>query len=178
MKEQQNLNTLFPDNLISRSEAVELLFGKGTLDNNVQIEEESEVGNIGAGLDWGSTQAKLLLNPGLYWRLKTLRISLNREIRLTIDSWDLGIGANAAKEVARTCIKEKLASPSVETIPHLESVLKQDDLYGEEFISNRTVLQSLLELLLTDSEREKIAIAAANSVREQIIYRAQLINNV
>jgi hypothetical protein len=178
MKEQQNLNTLFPDNLISRDEAVELLFGKGTLDNNVQIEEESEVGNIGAGLDWGSTQAKLLLNPGLYWRLKTLRISLNREIRLTIDSWDLGIGANAAKEVARTCIKEKLASPSAETIPHLETVLKQDDLYGEEFISERSVLQSLLELLLTDSDREKIAIAAANSVREQIIYRAQLINNV
>jgi hypothetical protein len=161
MKEQQNLNTLFPDNLISRDEAVELLFGKGTLDNNVQIEEESEVGNIGAGLDWGREQAKLLLNPGLYWRLKTLRISLNREIRLTIDSWDLGIGEEAAKEVARTCIKEKLASPSVETIPHLEAVLKQDDLYGEEFISNRTVLQSLLELLLTDSEREKIAIAAA-----------------
>jgi hypothetical protein len=174
MKEQQNLNTLFPDNLISRSEAVELLFGKGTLDNNVQIEEESEVGNIGAGLDWGSTQAKLLLNPGLYWRLKTLRISLNREIRLTIDSWDLGIGANAAKEVARTCIKEKLASPSVETIPHLESVLKQDDLYGEEFISNRTVLQSLLELLLTDFDQEKIAIAAGNSVREQIIVKNKL----
>jgi hypothetical protein len=174
MKEQQNLNTLSPDNLISRSEAVELLFGKDTLDNNVQIEEESEVGNIGAGLDWGSTQAKLLLNPGLYWRLKTLRISLNREIRLTIDSWGLGIGANAAKEVARTCIKEKLASPSVETIPHLEAVLKQDDLYGEEFISNRTVLQSLLEVLLTDSEREKIAIAAANSVREQIIVKNKL----
>jgi hypothetical protein len=161
MKEQQNLNTLFPDNLISRSEAVELLFGKGTLDNNVQIEEESEVGNIGAGLDWGSTQTKLLLNPGLYWRLKTLRISLNREIRLTIDSWDLGIGANAAKEVARTCIQEKLASPSAEIIPHLETVLKQDDLYGEEFISERSVLQSLLELLLTNSEREKIAIATA-----------------
>ncbi|NJR19763.1 MAG: hypothetical protein HC785_31640 [Calothrix sp. CSU_2_0] len=161
MKEQQNLNTLFPDNLISRDEAVELLFGKGTLDNNVQIEEESEVGNIGAGLDWGSTQAKLLLNPGLYWRLKTLRISLNREIRLTIDSWDLGIGEEAAKEVARTCIKEKLASPSAETIPHLETVLKQDDLYGEEFISDRPVLQSLLELLLTDSDKEEIAIAAA-----------------
>ncbi|MEA5574590.1 hypothetical protein [Calothrix sp. UHCC 0171] len=161
MKEQQNFNTLFPDNLISRDEAVELLFGKGTLDNNVQIEEELEVGNIGAGLDWGSTQAKLLLNPGLYWRLKTLRISLNREIRLTIDSWDLGIGEEAAKEVARICIKEKLASPSAEIIPHLEAVLKKDDLYSEEFISNRTVLQSLLELLLTDSEREKIAIAAA-----------------
>jgi len=161
MKEQQNLNTLFPDNLISRSEAVELLFGKGTLDNNVQIEEESEVGNIGAGLDWGSTQAKLLLNPGLYWRLKTLRISLNREIRLTIDSWDLGIGTNAAKQVARSCIKEKLASPSPEIIPHLEAVLKQDDLYNEEFIGDHNVLQSLLELLLTDSEREKIAIAAA-----------------
>ncbi|GAB1538862.1 hypothetical protein NUACC21_15260 [Scytonema sp. NUACC21] len=44
------------------------------------IEAEDKVGgNIGAGLDWGSAFGELMLNLELLGRLKTLRISLNRE---------------------------------------------------------------------------------------------------
>jgi hypothetical protein len=38
------------------------------------------------------------------------------------------------------CSKNKLPSPPVEIILSLETVLNQDDLYTQEFISNRDVL--------------------------------------
>lgn len=62
-----------------------------------------------------------------------------------------------------------MLSPTPELIPHLEATLLQDDLYGEEFISNREVLKSLLAVVLTDSDREEIAEKAANSIRTQVM---------
>lgn len=48
-------------------------------------------------------------------------------------------------------------------------MLAQDDLYNEEFISNRDVLQSLLEVLLTSEDKEAIAVAAAQKVRLSVL---------
>ncbi len=115
------LDLLFDDDYLSQAVADEAEFG----------------GNIGAGLDWGCHMGKLLSNLPLLGRMTTLRISLNREARLIIESWDLGIGTVTACDTARTCIKERLLSPTVSAIPLLESVLQQDDLYTEEYISNR-----------------------------------------
>ncbi|GJD19144.1 unknown protein [Rivularia sp. IAM M-261] len=168
MNFEQDLNTIAQENIMSREEAIELFFGKGSSTRNVQLEEEADVPNI-AGLDWGSALPKLLLNPGLYWRLKTLRISLNREMRLTLESMDLGIGKKPALETARAFIKEKIISPSPEIIPHLEAVLQQDDLYNEEFISNREVLQLLIKVLLTPEELEIIASAAAQKIKSVVL---------
>ncbi len=153
------------ENVMSTEEAIELLLGKGSSTRGAELEKEAEVPHICAGLDWGSALPKLLLNPGLYWRLKTLRISLNREMRLTLESMDLGVGKKPALETARAFIKEKIISPSNVILPHLEAVLAQDDLYNEEFISNRDVLQSLLKVLLTSEEFEAIATAAAQKVK-------------
>jgi hypothetical protein len=58
--------------------------------NIKRVKFENTVGNISAGLDWGAAFPKLLLNPGLYWRLKTLRISLNREMRFTLLLYGFG----------------------------------------------------------------------------------------
>ncbi|RUT03962.1 hypothetical protein DSM106972_048760 [Dulcicalothrix desertica PCC 7102] len=157
------------ENVMSTEEAFELLLGKGSSTRGAELEKEAEVPNICAGLDWGNALPKLLLNPGLYWRLKTLRISLNREIRLKLENMDLGVGKKPALETARAFIKEKLISPSPEILPHLEAVLAQDDLYNEEFISNREVLQSLLEVLLTSEDKEAIAAAAAHKVRLSVL---------
>jgi hypothetical protein len=63
------------------------------LRKNIQSEEEVG-GNIGAGLDWGDSFEQLLLNPELFYRLKTLRIFLNREVRLLIKDWNLGTYKN------------------------------------------------------------------------------------
>ncbi len=169
MTKPQDSSTIAQENIMSREEAIELFFGKGSGIRGAQLEEEAEVPNISAGLDWGNALPKLLLNPGLYWRLKTLRISLNREMRLTLESMDLGVGKKPALEIARAFIKEKIISPSPEIIPHLEAVLQQDDLYNEEFISNRDVLQSLLKVLLTDENREAIATATAQKVKLSIL---------
>ena len=152
------LDLLFDDNYLKEAVAAEALVG----------------GNIGAGLDWGSAYPSLLFNLPLLGRLTTLRVSLNREIRLTIETWNLGVGASQALIAARACIKEKLISPPGEVIPHLQAVLQQDDLYGEEFISNREVLRSLLKVLLTDTDWEAIAQAAGNSVREQVLSQSSM----
>ncbi|BDA71825.1 unknown protein [Calothrix sp. PCC 7716] len=170
MNTEQDSSTLVEENIMSREEAIDLFFGKGSSERGARIEDEAAVGNISAGLDWGAALPKLLLNPGLYWRLKTLRISLNREMRLTLESMDLGVGRKAALETARACIKEKLISPSPDIIPHLELVLKQDELYNEEFISNRDVLQSLLQQLLSSEDKEAIAVAAADKVKCSVLF--------
>jgi hypothetical protein len=84
----------------------------------------------------------------------------------------LGIGEKTALEVAQKCLIQRLQLPQPVALSALEEILKQDKLYNvEEFISNRDLLKSLLSILLLDSDWEEIAIAAANSVREQVIYQ-------
>lgn len=149
------------------SDPIDLLFNDKWLQQAATA--ESEVDNISVGLDWGNAQVELMLNPPLLGRLTTLRVSLNREVRLMIEAWNLGVGTKAACQTARNCIKERLLHLNPDTTPHIQAALQQDDLYGEEFISNCQVLQSLLKVLLIDSDWETIAATAANSVREQVI---------
>ncbi|WP_392536209.1 hypothetical protein [Nostoc sp. C117] len=168
MNHQQQNNNSQVNEPVTTQEAIDLLFGEGWLDEAVRIEDEANC-TIGAGLDWGNALPPLMLNLPLFGRLSTLRVSLNREIRLIIETWDLGVGTKAATETARRCIKERLLSPAPELLPYLEATLLQDDLYGEEFISNREVLKSLLAVLLTDSDRAEIAETSANSIRAQVM---------
>ncbi|BAY50417.1 hypothetical protein SAMD00079811_80460 (plasmid) [Scytonema sp. HK-05] len=168
MNHQQQNDNSDANESITTQEAIDLLFGEGWLEDAVCIEDEANC-TIGAGLDWGSAFAPLMLNKTLFGRLSTLRVSLNREVRLIIETWDLGIGTFSATETARARIKERLLSPTPELIPHLSATLLQDDLYGEEFISNREALKSLLAVLLTDFDREEIAEKAANSIRTQVM---------
>ncbi len=136
---------------------------------------EDEVGgNIGVGLDWGPLMPRLLTDLPLLGRLTTLRISLNREARLTIEALNLGESTKQISRVARACIKNRLLAPTDAAIPHIKAVLSQDDLYTEEFISNRQVLKSLLKELLTDSDREEIAAAGASLISTRIV--SQLTN--
>ncbi|GJD22929.1 unknown protein [Rivularia sp. IAM M-261] len=141
--------------------------------------EDSVGGNIGAGLDWSPLIGKLLSDLPLLGRLTTLRISLNREARLTIEALNLRpSGAKQITRVARACIKNRLLAPTDTAIPHIKAVLSQDDLYTEEFISNRQVLKSLLKELLTDSDREEIAAAGASLIRTQIVSQFNLTQEV
>jgi len=168
MNHQQQEKDSEANEPITPQEAMDLLFGEGWLEESACIEDELNC-SIGAGLDWGNALGSLMLNLPLFGRLSTLRVSLNREVRLIIETWDLGIGISSATKTARELIKERLISPTPELIPHLEATLLQDDLYGEEFISNREALKSLLAVILTDSDREEIAEKVANSVRTQVM---------
>ncbi|MBW4566410.1 MAG: hypothetical protein KME32_36255 [Mojavia pulchra JT2-VF2] len=165
--QQQNHNSEVNEP-VTTQEAIDLLFGEGWLDEAVRIEDEANC-TIGAGLDWGNALPSLMLNLPLFGRLSTLRVSLNREIRQIIETWDLGVGTTSAIETARKRIKERLLSPAPELLPYLEATLLQDDLYGEEFISNREALKSLLTVILTDFDRAEIAETAANSIRAQVM---------
>ncbi|GAA6614942.1 hypothetical protein [Scytonema sp. NUACC26] len=158
------------------SDPIDLLFDDRWLQQAAAT--ESELDNISVGLDWGNAQIELMLNPTLLGRLTTFRISLNREVRLMIEAWTLGVGTKAACQTARNCIKERLLHLNPETTAHIQAVLQQDDLYGEEFISNSQVLQSLLKVLFVNSDWETTAATAAKSVREQVIYQVNFLAQI
>ncbi|WP_414546256.1 hypothetical protein [Nostoc sp. CCY0012] len=134
--------------------------------------EELVGGHIGAGLDWGSAFGDLMLTGELMGRLTTLRISLNKEVRLLLNDWNLGTATKIAVKTARERILEKLRLPTPEIRQSLLLALRNDELYGEEFISNHKILRELLELLLTPQDWETIAAVAADSLKQQIIYQA------
>jgi hypothetical protein len=153
------------------AEAINLLFNPTSLQEAIQIEDETDC-DVTAGLDWGLAIPALLQNPGMFGRLTQLRVSLNRELRLLLKEWNLGIAEKTAVEVAQKRLIQRLQLPESIALSALQKILKQDELYNvEEFISNRDVLKSLLTILLLASDWEEIAIAAANSVREQVIYQ-------
>jgi hypothetical protein len=161
MSKQQEINytvsnpmdLLFDDNYLEEAVAAEALVG----------------GNIGVGLDWEHDMGELLSNLPLVGRLTTLRVSLNREARQLIETWNLGIGTKIATTTARIHIKQRLQSPTPEVEQHLQTVLLQDDLYNEEFIRDQEVLRSLLKVLLTESDWQGIASVAAEEIRKQIM---------
>ena len=151
--------------------AINLLFNPTSLQEAIQIEDETDC-DVTAGLDWGLVIPPLLQNPGMFGRMTQLRVSLNRELRLLLKEWNLGIAEKTAVEVAQKRLIQRLQLPESIALSALQDILKQDELYDvEEFISNRDLLKSLLSILLLDSDWEEIAIAAANSVREQVIYQ-------
>ena len=147
---------------------MDLLLNEEWLKKSIQAEEE--VGsNIGAGLDWGSSFEQLLLNPELFYRLKTLRISLNREVRLLIKDWNLGTATSIASATAREKLLERFRLPTSTVKEHIQAVLQKDELFGEEFISNHQVLRELLGVMLTEKDWEIIASVAADSLKQQIM---------
>ncbi|WP_413176240.1 hypothetical protein [Anabaena azotica] len=147
---------------------MDLLLNKEWLRKSILAEEEVS-GNIGAGLDWGSSFEQLLLNPELFYRLKTLRISLNREVRLLLKDWNLGTATSIASATAREKLLERLRLPTPDVREHIKVVLQRDELFGEEFIYNHQVLRELLGVMLTENDWEIIASVAADSLKQQII---------
>ena len=136
--------------------------------------EEIVGGHIGAGLDWDGEEGKLLLNLELFDRLKTLRISLNREVRLRLGDWNLGTSTHTATSTAREKLRQRLRRPTLQAREQLQAVLHRDDLFGEEFIANRQVLRQLLDVMLTEEDWEMIAAVAADALQQQIMDQVAL----
>ena len=147
---------------------MDLLLNEEWLRKSIQAEEEVG-GNIGAGLDWGSGFDQLLLNPELFYRLKTLRISLNREVRLLLKDWNLGTATSIAFATAREKLLERFRLPTSTVKEHIQTVLQRDELFGEEFIYNHQVLRELLGVMLTENDWEIIASVAADSLKQKIM---------
>jgi len=152
------------------TEAIDLLFNPALLQEAIQIEDESDCDAI-TGLDWGLAAPVFINNPGLFGRLTQLRVSLNREVRLLLQEWNLGVGEDVAAEVARSRLLLRLQVPQSIALPILEAILGRDDLYQAEFIQDREVLQELLTALLVDSDWEEIAAAAASAIRVQVMQK-------
>ncbi len=139
------------------------------------IEAEDKVGgNIGAGLDWGSAFGELMLNFELLGRLKTLRISLNREVRLLLNNWNLGTATRVAVKTAKEKLLQRLRLPTPDVRERILAVLEMDELYCEEFISDQQILRELVGILLTQSDWETIAAVAADSLKAQIMQQVSV----
>jgi hypothetical protein len=147
---------------------MDLLVNDEWLTKSIQAEEEAG-GNICAGLDWGAGFSQLLLNPELFYRLKTLRISLNREVRFLLKDWNLGTATSIVSATAREKLLERLRLPTPNIREHIQAVLQRDELFGEEFISNHQVLRELLGVMLTEKDWEIIASVAADFLKQQIM---------
>lgn len=156
---------------------MDLLFNEESLLLGIEA-EDAVGGNISAGLDWGSAIGQLMLNPGLFSRLTTLRVSLNREVRLLLKDWNLGTVTSVATSTARECLLQKLRMPTPQVRERIEAILQRDELYGEEFISNRQVLHELILVMLTQEDWETIAAVAADSLKVQIMHQASALENL
>ncbi|MDM9580283.1 hypothetical protein [Nostoc sp. GT001] len=152
---------------------IDLLFDEEWLRKAVEAEDKVG-GNIGAGLDWGSGFGDLMLNLELLGRLTTLRISLNREVRLLLNNWNLGTVTKIAIKTAREKLLQRLRLATPEVKEHILVVLGTDELYGEEFISNREILRELLAVLLKQEDWETIAAVAADSLKERIMHQVSV----
>ncbi|MDZ8035935.1 hypothetical protein [Nostoc sp. DedSLP04] len=148
-----------------------LLFDEEYLRKAVEAEDKVG-GNIGAGLDWGSEFGSLMSNLELLGRITTLRIYLNKEVRLLLNNWNLGTATKIAVKTARERILEKFKLPTPEVRKYILATLENDQLYGEEFISNREILRELLGVLLKQEDWETIAAVAADSLKKEIIHQA------
>lgn len=166
MNEQES-NHIPSDSGAELTNIEDLLVNEEWLRKGVLAEEEVE--NIGAGLCSDSLLELLLVNPESYFRLKTLRISLNREVRLLIQNWNLGTATSTATTTAREKLLTRLKLPTPDVKTHIEAVLLKDELFGEEFISNRQILRELVGVMLTQEDWESIASVAADSLRQQIM---------
>lgn len=164
----ENQSTFNQENAVN---PIGLLFHEEWLRKSVEAKDKV-VGNIGAGLDWGSAFASLMSNLELWGRFTTLRISLNREVRLLLNNWNLGTATKIAVITARERILEKFRLPTPEVREYILATLENDELYGEEFISNREILRELLGVLLKQEDWETIAAVAADSLKKEIIHQA------
>ncbi|KAB8313904.1 hypothetical protein SD81_040770 [Tolypothrix campylonemoides VB511288] len=173
MSQQQpnyNQSTFNQENAVN---PMDLLFDEEWLRKAV-VAEDKVGGNIGAGLDWGSAFGDLMLNRELLGRLTTLRISLNREVRLLLNNWNLGTATKIAVKTARERLLQRFRLPTPEVREYILVALGKDELYGEEFISNREILRELLGLLLKQEDWETIAAVAADSLKEQIMHQVSV----
>lgn len=140
------------------------------MEEAVHLEDEADY-DVSAGLDWGVALASLMQNPSLFGRVNQLRVSLNRELRLLVSEWNLGIGTSSAVDCARMQLLNHLRNPAPDVLPALQATLTRSELCGKEFISDGEALQTLLAVLLTDTDWEMIASAAADSIHKQVIHQ-------
>lgn len=159
---------------ITVEEAIELLFNRESIQAAIRTEDESAC-DVSAGLDWGNERVfvAFMKNPALLHRMTILRLSLNREIRQILEGWNLGVGEEKAIETASIRLLSRLQLPQQKAIPFLESILMRDDLYSEELISDRQVLQELLSVLYNNEDWDAIASVAGNAVREGILVNVE-----
>ncbi|WP_341531637.1 hypothetical protein WKK05_36870 (plasmid) [Nostoc sp. UHCC 0302] len=173
MAQQQpnyNESTLNQENALN---SIDLLFDEEWLRKAV-MDEEQVNSNIGAGLDWGSAFGELILNPELLGRFTTLRISLNKEVRLLLNNWNLGTATKIACQTAKERLLQKFRLPNPEERKYILATLVKDELYEQEFIENREILRELLGLLLKQEDWETIAAVAADCLKEQIMHQVSI----
>lgn len=139
----------------------------------VRIEEEAGC-DIEAGFELGANLGEFLQNPSGFSDFFELRSVIISEFLKLLASWNLGAGMEAAVECGRQLLLQRLLAPSPEVQERLLAMYSQE-LAAQPRISEneRSELRFLLRSILTESDWEAIATAAASAIREQVMTQEQ-----
>ena len=139
----------------------------------VRIEEEAGC-DMGAGFELGANLGEFLQNPSGFADFFELRSVIISEFLKLLASWNLGAGMEAAVECGRQLLLQRLLDPSPEVQERLLAIWPQE-LTAQPRISEneRSELRFLLRSILTESDWEAIATAAASAIGEQVMTQQQ-----
>ncbi len=138
----------------------------------LQIEEEVNC-DIGAGYD-GAYLREFLADPKSFQQIRQLQEIVVAEFQALLETLDLGIGQHAAFVCGRDLVLERFRNPSVEIQEQLWEAASPEKL---QLQTGRDEIKLMLHQLLTQQDWEKIAAAAATTVRNQVLeYPRQMMN--
>lgn len=153
---------------------MQLMLDEDWVREAVRIEEEAGC-DIGAGFDLGANLGEFLQNPAEFARLLELRSLIMGEFLKLLASWDLGAGMEAAVACGRQLLMERLLHPSLEAQQQILAMLSQElTAEGETTKKDGSELRFLVRSILTHSDWDAIAEAAANAIREQVLRQHQV----
>ncbi|MCL1475595.1 hypothetical protein [Argonema antarcticum] len=149
---------------------MQLMLDEDWVREAVRIEEEAGC-DIGAGFDLGANLGEFLQNPAGFARLLELRSLIMSEFLKLLASWDLGASMEAAVACGRQLLMERLLHPSPEAQQQLLAMLLSQELTAEAETTKKDdpELRFLVRSILTHSDWDAIATAAANAIREQVM---------
>ncbi|MGG6284784.1 hypothetical protein ACQ4M3_24645 [Leptolyngbya sp. AN03gr2] len=143
----------------------------------LEIEEEVNC-DIGAGYD-GIHLREFFTDPKDFQQVRQFQAIVLAEFQALLEELNLGIGKNAAFACGRNLVIERLMNPTAEIQEKLWTVLQEKKVGAEASQSEeiRTEINAILKNALTQEDWTKIAAAAAESVRDQVLeYRERVAN--
>jgi hypothetical protein len=137
-----------------------------------QAVADEEGCDVSAGGNWGVNLGLLMVNPSGYSHFIRLRSLIMEALKDLLGKCNLGVGMVAAMTCGQKLLSKRLENCSVEVQEQLWTILAEKLATREVSTSNQVQLRSLLCQLLTQEDWEAMAIAAGNSVREEVMASA------
>lgn len=131
------------------------------------FQEEAAGCDIEAGLEPGADLGRLLSAPEAFKQGARLQHLLMKQLKQQLRNCHLGAGMDAAVDAGEAILRDRLTAPTATLLGQLEQLLDLDA------IGQQDALQALLHQIVNETlqaeDWQKIAAAAAERVRQQVI---------